>query len=231
MIIATSATSTIYLHVKQTEGTEIANVSFDLGAATMEYGNNAPYFQWGRKDPLPPSTGMANANKAIYGTYTTILDLNTTEIAATIRTPYYFNNNNGNPSLELWNVGNTNTTVSVDPVVKSIYDPSPIGFHIPCSGAFQGWDENGRFYWQNISGKWGRYFYQLGPTTGVPVFFPGLAWRGSGMSINETGHGFYWGAEPSSTYTAYYLVSTYNEVRTAHSDNRVYGLSVRPVME
>ena len=122
-----SATSTIYLHVKQTEGTATANVSFDLGAATMEYGNNAPYFQWGRKDPMVPSTGlanknkpilgtyssfgyfseanistgMANANKTIYGTYTALNNMSTADIAVTIRTPYYFNTNNGNPSLEL----------------------------------------------------------------------------------------------------------------------------------
>ena len=87
--------------MKQTEGTEIANVSFDLGAATMEYGNNAPYFQWGRKDPMVAHTGVAATNKPIYGTYTALNNMSTVDIAVTIRTPYYFNTNNGNPSLEL----------------------------------------------------------------------------------------------------------------------------------
>ena len=138
----------------------------------MEYGNNAPYFQWGRKDPMPPSTGLSNANKPIYGTYTALNNMSTVDIAVTIRTPYYFNTSNGNPSLELWNVGNTVTTVNVDPVVKSIYDPSPIGFHLPPSGAFQGWEEAGRSYWQSTAGKQGRFFYQLGSGIGNLVFFP-----------------------------------------------------------
>lgn len=120
---------------------------------------------------MPPSTGLANTSKSIYGIYTTILSLNTTDIVETVCTPYYFNNNNGNPSLELWNVGNTSTIVNVTPVVKSIYDPSPAGFHIPNTGASQGWNENGRSYWQNTAGKQGRFFYQLGPTTGITVFF------------------------------------------------------------
>ena len=178
--------------MKQTEGTETANVSFDLGAATMEYGNNAPYFTWGRKDPLPPSTGLANANKVIYGTYSSVNNMSTTDISVTIRTPYYFNTGY-NQSLELWNVGSTATKVNVDPIVKSIYDPSPIGFHLPPSGAFQGWNENGRWYWQNTSGLQGIYVYQLGIGMGEPVFFPALGNRRGASNIEYVGvYGYFW---------------------------------------
>ena len=224
-----SATSTIYLHVKQTEGTETANVSFDLGAATMEYGNNAPYFQWGRKDPLPPSTGLTNANKPIYGTYTALNNMSTADIAVTIRTPYYFNNNNGNPSLELWNVGNTATTVNVDPIVKSIYDPSPRGFHLPPSGAFQGWDTKERFYWIGTSISNNMYIYQLGPTTGVPVPFPLLAYKtGASYYSNEYS---YWSVGASASVSGrgiYFYTST---MITEDTRYRKYALICRPVSE
>ena len=219
--------------MKQTEGTETANVSFDLGAATMEYGNNAPYFQWGRKDPMPPSTGLSNANKPIYGTYTALNDMSTADIAVTIRTPYYFNTSNGNPSLELWNVGNTVTTVNVDPVVKSIYDPSPRGFHLPPSGAFQGWEEAGRSYWQSTAGKQGRFFYQLGSGIGNLVFFPSsLGLKGGATAVGDVGAGgFYWLAGPAATDRGYYMDFRTNYVYPSHHNYRNYGFTVRPVVE
>ena len=198
----------------------------------MEYGNNAPYYQWGRKDPMPPSTGLANTSKSIYGIYTTILSLNTTDIAETVCTPYYFNNNNGNPSLELWNVGNTSTIVNVIPVVKSIYDPSPAGFHIPNTGAYQGWNENGRSYWQNTAGKQGRYFYQLGPTTGIAVFFPALGYCSAALSVSTVGEGAHFAfATPSSTTGIYNFFFNSGSILPADTDGRWVTFSVRPVVE
>ena len=198
----------------------------------MEYGNNAPYFQWGRKDPLPPSTGMTNANKPIYGTYTALNDMSTADIAVTIRTPYYFNTSNGNPSLELWNVGNTVTTVNVDPVVKSIYDPSPIGFHIPCSGATQGWDASGRSYWSSTVGKQGSYIYQLGINIGNVAFFPASGYRTGALSaINVGTSSAYWLTSPSSTSNGLFLNIHMGSVYPAYNIYRYYGAHVRPVTE
>ena len=217
--------------MKQTEGTETANVSFDLGAATMNYGNNAPYFQWGRKDPMPPSTGLANTRKGTYGTYSTFAIMSTTDISKTIRTPHYFNDNVGNPSLELWDVGNTSTMVNVNPIIKSIYDPSPVGFHLPCSGASQGWEEAGRSYWQNTTGKWGRYFYQLGPTTGNAVFFPALGYYKSGALIYTSEQGLYYSAGTISTVSGVFFFFFSTGVDPYHVDYRSFGFACRPVSE
>ena len=227
-----SATSTIYLHVKQTEGTETANASFDLGAATMNYGNNAPYFQWGRKDPIVPSTGLTNANKPIYGTYTALNNMSTADIAVTIRTPYYFNSSNGNPSLELWNVGNEVTTYNVNPVIKSIYDPSPAGYHVPCPGACEGWNVAGRGYHQNISGLWGTYIYQLGPATGNVVFFPALGYRIDYSVIGSlSGFSIYWYSGPGATNIGlgYYMEGAGCGPR--YSNGRSYAFNIHPVAE
>ena len=232
MNVIYSATSTIYLHVKQTEGTETANVSFDLGAATMEYGNNAPYYNWGRKDPMVTVRGLNTTNKPIYGAYTVLDNMSTTDIATTIRTPYYFNTNSGNPSLELWNVGSTSNANNVLPVTKSIYDPSPTGFHLPCSGAFQGWEEAGRSYWQNTTGKWGRYFYQLGPTTGNTVFFPALGYRSNTNAVGEIGErGYFMTSGAASSDTGWRMDFSPSGVTSQYSSNRYYGFSIRSVAE
>lgn len=63
-------------------------------------------------------------------------NINTTDIATTIRYPYCYNTSNTNGSLGLWCVGNTVTTINTNPVIKSIYDPSLVGYHLPCTGAF-----------------------------------------------------------------------------------------------
>ena len=115
-----SSTATIHLHIKQAESNKQAIISYNLGTATMSYGNTAPYYEWGRKDPLRPSTGLGNVNKPIYGLYTTPGTISSTAIDVTIRNPHYFNSSNGNTSLELWNVGNTVSSINVNPVIKSI---------------------------------------------------------------------------------------------------------------
>ena len=227
-----SATSTIYLHVKQTEGTATANVSFDLGAATMEYGNNAPYFQWGRKDPMIPATGLADKNKPIYGTYTALNNMSTADIAVTIRTPYYFNSSNGNPSLELWNVGNEVTTYNVNPVIKSIYAPSPAGYHVPCPDACEGWDVAGRGYHQNISGLWGTYIYQLGPATGNVVFFPALGYRDSYSGTSSIGSvSYYWYSGPYATDRGYGYYMQGARCTPQYIYSRFNAFNIHPVAE
>ena len=218
--------------MKQTEGSETANASFDLGAATMEYGNNAPYFTWGRKDPMVPSTGLASAQKAIYGTYTTFNNINTTDIATTIRIPYKYNTGYGNPSHELWNVGSTATNINVNPVVKSIYDPSPPGFHLPPSGAFQGWSESKRSYFQSMTGQSGRYFYQLGPAIGNAIFFPCLGSLSSSTQrnfVNQAGR--YWSAGAASTSMGFSLIFTTSEIDPKRNLLNYVGNSIRPVLE
>lgn len=163
----------IYVYVRQQEGNKNASVSYDVGVTTKALGDNAPFFQWGRKDPFVPSTGLGDEGKKVSTYYALAGDINTTEIANTIKNPYSFNSSSGNASNELWNVGsiNTNGAKSLIPVIKSIYDPSPIGFHVPSSGTFLGLGSNGRSSWQNTSGKKGRNIYPFISGVGSTVFF------------------------------------------------------------
>ena len=55
---------------------------------------------------------------------------------------YYFYN--------LWSVNNTETNGNDNAVVKTIYDPSPVGFQVPASNAFTSFTSNGA----NKGPKW-----------------------------------------------------------------------------
>ena len=101
-----------------------------------------PYYQFGRKDPQQPSKGTVAEDKIVYGPYQPNVH-NTTSKAVTLGTSIQ------NPQLfygiaaqwcssgyvNLWCAGNTlfcnADNVNCVKVVKTIYDPCPVGFHIP----------------------------------------------------------------------------------------------------
>lgn len=45
----------------------------------------------------------------------------------------------------LWSANSAVTTANDNAVVKTIYDPSPVGYHLPASNAFTGFTYNGDF--------------------------------------------------------------------------------------
>jgi hypothetical protein len=223
----------IYVYVRQQEGNRNASVSYDVGVTTKALGDNAPFFQWGRKDPFVPSTGLGDEGKKVSTYYALAGDINTTEIANTIKNPYSFNSSSGNASNELWNVGsiNTNGAKSLIPVIKSIYDPSPIGFHVPSSGTFLGLGSNGRSSWQNTSGKKGRNIYPFISRVGSTVFFLANGQYNGNSDWSVVGvYGNYWQAESSSSS---YANSLFFDVGGLYNDPnpRKSALAVRPVKD
>lgn len=44
----------------------------------------------------------------------------------------------------LWNANNTRTDANDDPVVKTVYDPSPVGYCVPATNAFSGFTYEGK---------------------------------------------------------------------------------------
>lgn len=220
----------IYVHVTQTEGDglESSDVIHQGGDEySVSYGNNAPFFQFGRKDPFPSSTGLANTVRPLYNnTYPTTGKISTTNIASTIIYPYQFNSSNGNSSLELWNAKNTKTSVNTNTVTKTIYDPSPSGFKLPNIGSYQGWSTNNSNY-TGSTGLQGRTF-----TIGGTLFMPLLGdinyyriYSESGIDAN------YWTASPSSSANGYDLDFTPTSVNTTEKGDRYWGLSIISVKE
>lgn len=119
-------------------------------------GNN-PYFQFGRKDPMPGRivTGTSSvANKPCYGNYKFEVQKGQVTISTGIMNPHVFytdphSNPNANQNwtsetrVDLWGCRTSSNTGIDASVSKTIYDPSPSGFCLPASGAFSATTING----------------------------------------------------------------------------------------
>lgn len=147
-------------------------------------GNN-PYFQFGRKDPMPGAVdgSPSPTSKPCYASagyqFTTIKKK--VPIAAGIKNPHVFYRdiapaaqNNANWTSEnktdLWGCSTSSNTAIDASVSKTIYDPSPSGFCLPASGVFSATtiDEYEQYTDRNINGdrfialfadNQGGYFY------------------------------------------------------------------------
>ena len=146
-------------------------------------GNN-PYFQFGRKDPMPGRivTGTSSvANKPCYGNYKFEVQKGQVTISTGIMKPHvfyfdphpnsYVNQNwTSETNVDLWGC-RTPSNIGIDASVsKTIYDPSPSGFCLPASGVFSATtiDGNDQSTDRNINGdrfitlfanNQGGYFY------------------------------------------------------------------------
>lgn len=227
---------------------------------------NCPYFQFGRKDPMLPSTGTANENKIWYDasgmpstTLTTaVWSTGNTCITSGILNPAAFciNQYMDQRYYNLWSANNTVGTANDNAVVKTIYDPSPVGYHMPASNAFTSFTYSGSRYSGSYFGSWfnspytsttdftdnyfGWEFYcnkmtgkGVYDTSDGMIYYPASGYRfpstGKATSIND--HGDYWSAGPNSTFYGYYLYFNPSLVDPHNQLNRSYGFAVRPVRE
>ena len=249
---------TFKLKVTQTEtGGATSTISFDQNGvsaadSTYEYGVNAPYYQWGRKDPMLPSNGMGNIDKPVYDNQSQWLRINSyASTAQAIKAPftfYYVRDNDWSEShnWDYWNK-NFTSTASVDNTVttKTIYDPSVSGFTLPRTAAFTGFTSSGYNTTNggefNVSGSFnkGWNFYVNGWRTGSTVFFHALGIRDtySGRSsgtgavayVGEAGN--YWSAGAYSASDGRILTFDSGGVRPHNWGLRSYGRTVRSVSE
>ena len=81
----------------------------------------------------------------------------------------------------LWSTDNERTDANDDVVIKSVYDPSPIGYSLPTSNAFTGFTTTGQNTGNpgnpaifNVKGSFdkGWYFYNKPNKQGGNIFFP-----------------------------------------------------------
>ncbi|MGL4293209.1 MAG: fimbrillin family protein [Bacteroidales bacterium] len=103
---------------------------------TINLGENAPFYQWGRKDPMLSSNGMGKAeSKNCFGNKIFKRSSSTTPVSITdgILNPNIFYCSDGFPgnwqtpvNINLWGNAQTENTIW-----KSIYDPCPIGYQVP----------------------------------------------------------------------------------------------------
>ena len=203
-------------------------------------------YQFGRKDAFP---GVAKADLASNSHFTENAGGNMS-IENGIQHPdlYYtwgnWNNNYGyynlwsadNTVTSDWNVGNDN------PVVKTVYDPCPVGFKMPASNAFTGFTANGQNNGtMNIDGtdnvqtyykNFGHNFWTSSSKTAT-IYFPASAARPyfSGRLGGAGVIGYFWSAVPTSAGRGCILSFYSYSVSPLDDSVRANGVAARPVSE
>lgn len=198
------------------------------------------FYQWGRPNPmLCPAAYNSGVNHANYGALSYAVASIASDIQTGIKNPATFYNynssydcswfqTNSDKIYNLWDAACTSTGNSDNDVVKTIYDPSPIGFKMPNGNTFTYFSES------NVVGSFAngwKFKRYSGDTVGV--FFPASGSRsGSYDSIDVPGsRGYVWLSSAYSKNRAYYFSFSPDYVLLLHDSGRAYGFSVRPVQE
>ena len=142
--------------------------------------------------------------------------------------------------VNLWSTDNERTDANDDVVIKSVYDPSPVGYSLPASNAFTGFTTTGGTVNNqsdlfNVKGEFdkGWYFYTKPNKKGNTLFFQALGWRYdiTGSLDYMTLDGLYWVAGPSGRKNGRYLHFSSGYVYPLDNTNRAFGFPVRSAEE
>ena len=145
-----------------------------------------------------------------------------------------------NTYANLWSADNNVYTANDENVIKTIYDPSPMGFKLPPSNAFTGFTTTGEYVstLSQINGEWdsslkGWNFY-TDSSKNKTIFFPASGYRyySSGGANYVGSYGCCWSAVPVSQNRARYLFFSSSDVRPLSNYNyRACGFWVRSSQE
>ena len=214
-----------------------------------EIGNNT-YYQWGRKDPFVgalagdinktwyDASGATHTNErpAISGfPYGDACITSGITQPNTFCVNYYMDNKYYN----LWDANNNTDSANDNPVVKTIYDPCPVGYKMPPSNVYTGFTTTGsntgypsQF---NVSGAWnnGWNFHCGLNYSGSTVFFPASGYRNynSAVPYYVGSDAYCWTAGPYRTYYGRSLYFSPGYVRPLNGNDRSNGFGVRAAQE
>ena len=205
------------------------------------------FYQFGRKDAFP---GVAKADLASNSHFTENAGGNMS-IENGIQHPDNFYTwspswNSAPPTgysyYNLWSADNTTTGFNDNHVVKTVYDPSPVGFKMPASNAFTGFTANGQDEGtRNIDGtdnvqtyykNFGHNFWTSSSKTAT-IYFPASGYRNGadGLLHGELYGGWYWSAVPGNMNNGCFLHFNPDSVYPLRTDTRGYALAAHPVSE
>ena len=239
----------VKVRIKQVESNKTKEITLKQAKYILsEYNKrdgNCTYYQWGRKDPMLPGNGISNTDKTYFTTDTQYafqhIGLNTNDIKEYIRNPHKFNikQEMDGKYYNLWSTNNDRIDANDDVVIKSVYDPSPVGYSLPAPNAFTGFTTTGKnanaadqF---NVNGTWdnGWWFYGNANRTGDTVFFPASGCRTciTGSFSYGSTFGFYWVAGPRGGNDGRYLSFVSGIVSPLDYTYLSYGFTVRPAKE
>ena len=195
------------------------------------------FYQWGRSVPtLGPAAYNSTTNATSYGVLSFANKsnsggayqqgiLNPTTFWTKSSTPYNWFGTS--PYYNLWDANCSTTGCSDNTTVKTVYDPSPVGFKIPNGNVFS------YFSASNVVGSFSnglKFKKNSSDTTGI--FFPASGYRySSGSIINVSTFGDVWTTATYSYNYAYMLDFASSNVYPQNSNYRAYGFSVCCVAE
>ena len=254
------------------EGTgKTQTIEFTQTQHSVSYDNwNVPYYQWGRKEPMLPaqSHNQQSLNKTWYDatgesskSWTYSGEESVDEICEAI--PSCIKNPGKMIGLYAWDaylyLNLWNASPNDNSVVKTVYDPSPVGYHIPPKNAFNGFTYDGGSYYADDS--WPKFnspfdsdrdlydnhytwvFYcnkmngkGVHDVTGGTISFPCAGKRMEASTPGGERDGYTWTASSvrnkTSMHYAYCMRLGYGSVFVNNERCRfLYGLPVRPVRE
>lgn len=254
-----STPRTVKVKVEQTLGNngdkQSAVITITQKPATTSRTGYTTLYQWGRKDAFPGTTATLavntinwNAGSEMYmqtilqnpqNYFTAGYKGNVLDAATGFAKYYTFYN--------LWSMNNTSAyaenQANSQTVVKTIYDPSPVGFSVPANDAFTGFTENGlnggrmnvdgTDNAQTFNNNFGHNFWTNSSKTET-IFFPAAGFReaGNGSTLsNYSKFGDYWTATPNDNHNGNVMGFDVNSVHPLYRNIRAFGFAVRPAAE
>ena len=251
-----SAPRTVKIKIEQTianNGTKQFGEITITQDAYIERRGTATYYQWGRNNAFPGTDAALPQGSIVKGDNQIHMNNKiqlpnyffTTKFLGRIIDPYdgltkfhYFYN--------LWSMNNNlrgdNNAANTIEVVKTIYDPCPVGFNVPTNGAFSGFTTNGRNEGpMNVNGtnvkatydlNTGHLFWTNSSKTET-IYFPATGFRDAkDDKINEANNfGDYWSADPQDYNNGCVMGFSYDKVYPLFFNIRTFGFAVRPVAE
>ena len=225
-------------------------------AHTITEIGNSTYYQFGRKDPFVGALeGINGSSNSINKTwYDADGNVKTNQTPATSSFSYYnacitsgiarpntfcTNGNMDYKYYNLWDANKNTTAANDNSVVKTIYDPCPVGYKMPPGNVYTGFTTTGQTTHDlsqfNVQGPWnkGWNFYCGLNHTGDTVFFPASGYRSdsSAQPYNMGNIGWYWTAGPSNTYSGWDLYFYPGYMHPLHIYYRGLGFEVRAAQE
>ena len=204
-------------------------------------------YQFGRKDAFP---GVDASDLAANSHFTQNAGDNMT-IMNNIQNPdkFYIYGSSMYTNYGYYNLWSADNTVTGsynqgndNPVVKTVYDPCPVGFKMPANNAFTGFTANGQNggtmnvdgtdNWQTYQNNFGHNFWTNSSKTAT-INFPASGYRlVNDGSLGRVGNsGYCWSAVPSDTNGGCSLSFSSGGVFPLYNFNRPFGFSARPVSE
>ena len=251
-----TSTREVKVKIEQTVGNagqkQISYVTIKQRPTTSAIEGITTLYQWGRKDAFPGLSGNVEGVNRTPGDkiylqaiiqnpgnfYITRLSGGAIDGGSYLTQYYNFYN--------LWSINNTKTggqdNGNDDPVIKTIYDPSPVGFTVPGGNAFTGFTETGRNRaTMNVDGTGVKsvfdanmgHHYWTNSNKEETIFFPAAGYmdNGNGALLWYKQYGDFWTALPADINNGCVMGIQHDFTYPRFVNVRTYGFSIRPAAE